>query len=102
MDGYNRKKCVAKILYMYVLGYEPDFGYAEALRLLSSKKFSEKQMVRKEERRRQSMQNLPTKLLIYRPSKTDFSARLTGVICFSVTLACFLPPIGLPHAECSA
>jgi len=46
MDGYTRKKCVAKILYMYVLGYEPDFGYAEALRLLSSKKFSEKQMVR--------------------------------------------------------
>ena len=46
MDGYNRKKCVAKILYMYVLGYEPDFGYAEALRLLSSRKFSEKQMVR--------------------------------------------------------
>lgn len=46
MDGYGRKKCVAKILYMYVLGYEPDFGYAEALRLLSSKKFSEKQMVR--------------------------------------------------------
>lgn len=46
MDGYQRKKCVAKILYMYVLGYEPDFGYAEALRLLSSRKFSEKQMVR--------------------------------------------------------
>lgn len=46
MDGYTRKKYVAKILYMYVLGYEPDFGYTEALRLLSSKKFSEKQMVR--------------------------------------------------------
>lgn len=45
MDGYGRKKYVAKILYMYVLGYEPDFGYTEALRLLSSKKFSEKQMV---------------------------------------------------------
>jgi AP-2 complex subunit alpha len=44
MDGYQRKKCVAKILYIYTLGYEPDFGYAEALRLLSSRKFAEKQM----------------------------------------------------------
>lgn len=45
LDGYSRKKYVAKILYMYILGYEIDFGYIEAVRLLSSKKFSEKQIV---------------------------------------------------------
>jgi len=46
MSGYDRKKYVSKILYMYILGYEPDFGYIEAVRLLSSKNFSEKQIVR--------------------------------------------------------
>lgn len=69
MDGYNRKKCVAKILYMYLLGYEPDFGYAEALRLLSSRKFSEKQMVRNEEekRRNESLVDPTTKTCSWKP-----------------------------------
>jgi hypothetical protein len=44
MSGYDRKKYVCKILYMYLLGYEPDFGYSEALNLLSSNKHSEKQI----------------------------------------------------------
>ena len=35
LDGYNRKKYVAKLLYMHLLGYEVDFGHMEALRLVS-------------------------------------------------------------------
>lgn len=46
LDGYNRKKYVCKILYMYLLGYDLEFGYMEAVRLVSSTKFSEKQIVR--------------------------------------------------------
>jgi hypothetical protein len=46
LDGYNRKKYVCKILYMYLLGYDLEFGYMEAVRLVSSNKFSEKQIVR--------------------------------------------------------
>ncbi len=45
INGYQRKKYVCKIIYMYMLGYEVDFGHIEALNLLSSHKFSEKQVV---------------------------------------------------------
>ena len=40
--GYNRKKYVWKILYIYMLGYEVDFGHMEAVNLISSPKYSEK------------------------------------------------------------
>ena len=36
MNGYNRKKYVWKILYMYMLGYEVDFGHMEGVNLISS------------------------------------------------------------------
>eukprot|EP01114_Cavostelium_apophysatum_P019630 TRINITY_DN6382_c0_g1_i1.p1 TRINITY_DN6382_c0_g1~~TRINITY_DN6382_c0_g1_i1.p1 ORF type:complete len:964 (-),score=261.68 TRINITY_DN6382_c0_g1_i1:12-2903(-) len=42
IEGYDRRKYVCKILYMYMLGYEIDFGYMEAVNLLSSNKFQEK------------------------------------------------------------
>ena len=42
MNGYQRKKYVWKILYMYMLGYEVDFGHMEAVNLVSSPKYSEK------------------------------------------------------------
>jgi len=42
VDGYDRRKYVSKILYMYLLGYDIDFGYLEAINLLSSLKFQEK------------------------------------------------------------
>lgn len=42
MNGYNRKKYVWKILYMYMLGYEVDFGHMEAVKLISSQRYSEK------------------------------------------------------------
>lgn len=47
MTGYDRRKYVAKIIYMYMLGYEIDFGYMEAVTLLSSNKFQEKLIVKK-------------------------------------------------------
>lgn len=45
LQGYDRKKYVAKIIYMFMLGYEVDFGYMEALNLLSAQKFQEKLIV---------------------------------------------------------
>ncbi|PRP81516.1 hypothetical protein PROFUN_10878 [Planoprotostelium fungivorum] len=42
IDGYARKKYVSKLMYIYMLGYEIDFGYMEAVTLLSATKFSEK------------------------------------------------------------
>jgi len=45
LNGYKKKKYVCKLLYIYTLGYEVDFGYIEAINLLKSNKFSEKQTV---------------------------------------------------------
>jgi AP-2 complex subunit alpha len=42
LSGYQRKKYVWKLLYMYILGYEIDFGHFEAANLINSPKFSEK------------------------------------------------------------
>jgi AP-2 complex subunit alpha len=45
LTGYKKKKYVCKIIYLYMLGYDVDFGHVEAINLLSSSKFSEKQVV---------------------------------------------------------
>ena len=42
LSGYEKKKAVWKLLYMYVLGYNIDFGYNYAADLITSIKFSEK------------------------------------------------------------
>jgi AP-2 complex subunit alpha len=42
LKGYDRKKYITKLLYIYMLGYEIDFGHIEAVNLLSSDKYSEK------------------------------------------------------------
>mgnify|MGYP001048331248 CR=1 FL=1 len=42
MDGYDKKKYVWKLVYMYMLGYDIDIGHMEALQLLSSNKYTEK------------------------------------------------------------
>eukprot|EP00659_Diplonema_papillatum_P000199 gene199-317_t len=42
MKGYDRKKNVCKLLYIFMLGYEVDFGQMEAVQLLTSDKYSEK------------------------------------------------------------
>jgi len=42
IDGYQRRKYVCKLLYIYMLGYDLDFGYMEAVTLLSSTAYQEK------------------------------------------------------------
>ncbi|KAJ3024561.1 UNVERIFIED_CONTAM: hypothetical protein HDU68_008005, partial [Siphonaria sp. JEL0065] len=42
--GYQKKKYVAKLLYMYILGWPVDFGQMEMVDLLSSDKYTEKQI----------------------------------------------------------
>ncbi|CEI88010.1 Putative AP-2 complex subunit alpha [Rhizopus microsporus] len=44
LNGYQKKKYVCKLLYMYILGWEIDFGHLEAVSLISSPKYSEKQI----------------------------------------------------------
>jgi AP-2 complex subunit alpha len=41
-DGYGTKKYVWKLLYMYMLGYDIEIGHMEALKLITSPKYSEK------------------------------------------------------------
>ncbi|CBJ29344.1 Coatomer protein complex, alpha sub-unit [Ectocarpus siliculosus] len=42
LSSYNRKKYVWKLVYMFMLGYEIDFGHMEMISLISSTKYSEK------------------------------------------------------------
>ncbi|KAJ2485775.1 hypothetical protein IWW37_005839 [Coemansia sp. RSA 2050] len=44
LNGYNRKKYVCKLVYMALLGYEVSFGHREAVDLVNSAKYSEKQI----------------------------------------------------------
>ncbi|KAF7730866.1 hypothetical protein EC973_001384 [Apophysomyces ossiformis] len=44
LNGYQKKKYVCKLLYMYILGWDIDFGHLEAVNLISSMKYSEKQI----------------------------------------------------------
>ncbi|KAI8913742.1 adaptin N terminal region-domain-containing protein [Powellomyces hirtus] len=44
LSGRQKKKYVCKLLYMYILGWDVDFGHMEAVNLLSSPKYSEKQI----------------------------------------------------------
>jgi len=44
LGGYDKKKYVWKMLYIFMLGYEVDFGHMEAMGLISSQKFAEKQV----------------------------------------------------------
>jgi AP-2 complex subunit alpha len=45
LKGYDRKKYISKLLYIYMLGYDIDFGHIEAVNLLSADKYSEKHTV---------------------------------------------------------
>ena len=45
LDGYQKKKYVCKLLFIFLLGIDIDFGYQEAVNLLSTLRFSEKQIV---------------------------------------------------------
>lgn len=44
LNGYNKKKYVCKLIYIYILGYDVDIGHAESVSLISSNKYSEKQI----------------------------------------------------------
>ena len=44
LSGYDKKKYVCKLLYIYILGWNVDFGHLEAVNLISATKYSEKQI----------------------------------------------------------
>ena len=44
LSGYQKKKYVCKLLYIYILGYPLTFGHLESLSLLTSPRYSEKQI----------------------------------------------------------
>ncbi|KAG4304849.1 hypothetical protein PORY_001902 [Pneumocystis oryctolagi] len=44
LNSYQKKKYVCKLLYIYILGWKIDFGHMEAVHLISSDKYSEKQI----------------------------------------------------------
>lgn len=45
LDGYQKKKYLSKVVFTYILGYKVDIGHMEAVNLISSNKYSEKQIV---------------------------------------------------------
>lgn len=45
MNGYQKKKYICKLIYIHLLGYDVDFGHMEAVNMLSSTKYTEKQIV---------------------------------------------------------
>lgn len=50
LDGYSKKKYVCKLLFIFLLGHDIDFGHMEAVNLLSSNKYTEKQIVSRKKR----------------------------------------------------
>ena len=44
LDGYAKKKYVCKLLFIFLLGHDIDFGHMEAVNLLTSNRYSEKQI----------------------------------------------------------
>ncbi|KAL9610401.1 MAG: hypothetical protein Q9167_004884 [Letrouitia subvulpina] len=44
LNGYHKKKYICKLLYIYILGWNVDFGHLEAVNLISANKYSEKQI----------------------------------------------------------
>lgn len=44
LDGYQKKKYLSKIVFTYILGYQVDIGHMEAVNLIASPKYSEKQI----------------------------------------------------------
>lgn len=46
LDGYQRRKYLAKLVFMHIQGYRVDLSLMEAVSLTASMRDSEKQMVR--------------------------------------------------------
>lgn len=62
LDGYQKKKYLAKVVFTYILGYKVDVGHMEAVNLISSQKYSEKQIVRFSRQKRQELMSRDTSL----------------------------------------
>ncbi len=62
------RRYVAKVLYTYILGYKVDIGHMEAVNLISSPKYSEKQIV------------CPC-LPVMRGDRMSYCYRLSGIPC---------------------
>ncbi|CAI7841511.1 unnamed protein product [Closterium sp. NIES-53] len=45
LTPYEKKKYVWKLLYIFMLGYDVDFGHMEAVSLISAPKYAEKQVL---------------------------------------------------------
>lgn len=45
LSVYEKKKYVWKMLYIYMLGYDVDFGHMETVALISAPKYAEKQVL---------------------------------------------------------
>ena len=60
LDGYQKKKYLAKVVFTYILGYKVDVGHMEAVNLISSQKYSEKQIVRPSRKRRLELMDRDT------------------------------------------
>lgn len=45
LTPYEKKKYVWKMLYIYMLGYDVDFGHMETVALISAPKYAEKQVL---------------------------------------------------------
>ena len=44
LSSYQKKKYVWKLVYIFMLGYDVNFGHAEVVSLVGSAKYSEKQV----------------------------------------------------------
>ena len=44
LNSYQKKKYICKLMYIFLLGYDVDFGQVEAVNLINDPKFSEKQV----------------------------------------------------------
>lgn len=42
LNGYQKKKYICKLIYIYILGYDVNFGHLESISLISSATYSEK------------------------------------------------------------
>ena len=46
LNGYQKKKYIAKLAFIYIMGYDIEFGHSEAISLMSCSAYSEKSIVR--------------------------------------------------------
>lgn len=44
LNGYQKKKYICKLIYIYILGYDINFGHLESISLISSNTYTEKQI----------------------------------------------------------